>query len=145
MECRKWCNDSLNPGGVFTPRISFSNGGCASSCGNIYVRKHTEYPTGHEWKVCTNYKLIFQTDGNLVVYNPSGKAVWDSKTNNKNGKILAMQSDGNLVIYTSSYKAIWSSKTHGHSGSTLAIQDDGNVVIYDSSDKPIWNTKTNGK
>ena len=144
-QCRSWCENTYNPGGVFRTAISYGSGSCPASCGNIYVRPHVEFSSGKEWNTCTKYKLAFQEDGNLVVYNGSGKAVWASNTEGKGGRILAMQSDGNLVIYTASYKPVWSSKTHGNYGSVLVVQDDGNVVIYDASDKPIWNTKTNGK
>ncbi len=53
-----------------------------------------------------------QDDGNLVVYTPEGKPVWDSGTWNHPGAWLAIQDDGNLVIYE--HKAIWDSGTWGH-------------------------------
>lgn len=51
-------------------------------------------------------KLVFQGDGNLVVYK-HGVARWASNTANK-GKLLKMQSDGNVVIYTNTGGAVWS-------------------------------------
>ncbi len=144
-ECYQWCDNTYNPSGIFTPTISFNEDECEARCGNIYVKQHSEFKKGHKWTVCTKYKLIFQEDGNLVLYNPKDVAIWNSQTNGKNAKILAMQSDGNLVIYNLDNKPIWSTKTQGNKGSVLAIQDDGNVVIYNSEEKAIWDTKTNGK
>jgi uncharacterized protein YraI len=40
-----------------------------------------------------------QTDGNLVVYTPSGHPVWASNTNNNPGAYLDLQRDANIVIY----------------------------------------------
>ena len=60
------------------------------------------------------FKLIMQTDGNLVLYDANDHAVWASNTQNR-GKAphrLVMQSDGNLVIYDKQYKATWASNTN---------------------------------
>lgn len=59
-----------------------------------------------------DYVLVFQYDGNLVIYSriigplpyekrdkPLEKAVWSSRSNNRDGKHCVMQRDGNLVIY----------------------------------------------
>ena len=42
-----------------------------------------------------------QTDGNLVIYNSAGNALWASGTGGHNGSAsLALQNDSNLVIYS---------------------------------------------
>jgi flagellar biosynthesis GTPase FlhF len=90
------------------------------------------------------YRLIFQDDGNLVVYNKS-KALWGAGTENKAIESLKMQSDGNLVMYGYNKKPVWASNTLGNDGARLEIQDDGNVVIYaPSSNRPVWETRTYG-
>lgn len=44
--------------------------------------------------------LVMQGDGNLVLYdNFSGRALWASGTDGRNGARAVMQSDGNLVVY----------------------------------------------
>lgn len=43
-------------------------------------------------------KLVYQTDGNLVLY-AKGRARWQSGTSGVPGGKLAMQGDGNVVIY----------------------------------------------
>lgn len=91
-----------------------------------------------------NYKLIFQTDGNLVLYSPN-RATWSSGTwGNPNAK-LVMQGDGNLVIYNSSGKPIWFSNTPGHGRSFLVVQADGNLVLYKSAGQVTWTSHTAGK
>jgi hypothetical protein len=57
--------------------------------------------------------VSFQGDGNLVVYNSTGTAVWASNTHTYPDAILAFQSDGNLVIYPSAndFSALWDTGT----------------------------------
>ena len=44
-------------------------------------------------------RLIMQSDGNLVLYNKNGKALWASGTAGQAGDRLEVQTDGNLVVY----------------------------------------------
>jgi hypothetical protein len=88
------------------------------------------------------YQLIFQTDGNLVLY-ANGSSIW--ATGLVHGWTLAMQSDGNLVLYNILHQPVWTSNTEGNPHSKLVLQDDGNLVIYDAtSGKPLW-TRGNGR
>jgi hypothetical protein len=90
-----------------------------------------------------HYKLIFQTDGNLVLYSETtGRALWNSVSFNKGGKFLTQQNDGNLVIYTANGTAIWNSQTNGRGVSQLTLQQDGNLVLYNGVGKYPWNTAT---
>jgi hypothetical protein len=92
------------------------------------------------------YYLIYQTDGNLVLYkrypNGSQKALWASGTNGKGGNRCIMQGDGNLVIYNPANKALWSSNTFHDAGARLVMQDDGNAVIYRTNNSAAWATNT---
>jgi hypothetical protein len=89
------------------------------------------------------YKLTMQEDGNLVVYNTGGKALWSSKTNGKAVKQCILQDDGNLVLYGFNDKPIWASGTNGNKNAVLRMQNDGNLVIYGSSS--VWSSGTAGK
>jgi hypothetical protein len=89
------------------------------------------------------FTLVQQGDGNLVLYQAGGKALWSTGTAGTDGRVTVMQGDGNLVVYTPAGKYLWASNTAGHPGATLAIQDDGNVVIY-ADGKALWNTGTSG-
>ena len=93
------------------------------------------------------YKLILQTDGNLVEYDSASNALWAAGTYHKGSIAAVMQDDGNLVVYgpnnaDGSLNPIWSSRTDGHRGAALRVQNDGNMVIYDASGKPLWASNT---
>jgi outer membrane lipoprotein-sorting protein len=87
------------------------------------------------------YRFIYQSDGNLVLYD-GGTLLWDSTTNSKPVGICIMQGDGNLVIYARGGQAIWASNTPQHPGSRLVVQNDGNVVIYRPDGTLVWATNT---
>jgi surface antigen len=89
------------------------------------------------------YRLVMQTDGNLVEYAASGQALWDTETYGHAGAHLALQSsDGNLVIYPPSGKYLWTASLPHSPGDRLCVQDDGNVVVYTSANSPLWATMT---
>jgi polysaccharide biosynthesis protein PslG len=48
----------------------------------------------------TGERLSNQTDGNLVLYDKTGHALWDTKTYKKDRAHLQVQNDGNLVLYS---------------------------------------------
>lgn len=95
------------------------------------------------------YILVFQGDGNLVVYDMLGgmDAVWSTNTQGKAaGGFAAMQADGNLVVYDAQNRPQWASSTNGAGVGrdfSLAMQDDGNLVIYDGrNSQPLWSLGT---
>jgi lysophospholipase L1-like esterase len=90
------------------------------------------------------YRFVMQRDGNLVLYGPSGGALWASNTRGRGSDHVRMQSDGNLVIYDAGGRALWQSNTPGHPNSYLIVQNDGNVVVY-SGTQPLWATGTAGR
>jgi hypothetical protein len=87
------------------------------------------------------YTFVYQTDGNLVLYD-GGTALWASGTDGRPVGVCIMQADGNLVIYGPGVQPIWASNTWQHPGSRLVVQDDGNVVIYRPDGVPVWATNT---
>lgn len=91
-----------------------------------------------------DFQLIMQGDGNLVLYDGAGKALWASGTYHHPGADAVMQTDGNLVVYDSTGHALWASGTSKDHGSYLYMQSDGNLVIYHGS-TAVWASKTNGK
>lgn len=99
--------------------------------------------TGNQIITSPNGKFTvkMQTDGNLVVYNATGTATWNSGTASNPGAKLSIQDDGNVVIYNTEGTAKWSSGTGGQATSTtLKMQDDGNLVLYTSGGIPLWST-----
>jgi RHS repeat-associated protein len=109
---------------------------------------------------------IFQTDGNLVVYDVNGTALWNSGTSGTYAERLNMEDDGRIIIYKSAWNSgtstgqfNWSQLTHPScdvgigTGTTgvlgpgscfvspnghfeLLLQTDGNLVIYDLAATP---------
>lgn len=73
-------------------------GGLLINAQNIYTGQNLEQNRKY-WASNNRYYLIFQNDGNLVLYNRAGVAMWDAGTNNK-GVRAVFQDDGNLVVYT---------------------------------------------
>jgi hypothetical protein len=100
-----------------------------------------EFPRGTEWVTCSRYKFVFQNDSNLVLYNPSGQAIWSTGTNTASPDKFVVQTDGNIVLYRQ-YTPVWATATNNSNGVVFAIQWDGNVVVYDRSGRPLWATNT---
>lgn len=84
--------------------------------------------------------LVFQHDGNLVVYDEYGVARWNSGTWGHTNAYADFQTDGNLVVYSHTGIALWNSGTWANPGATLWVQHDGNVVIYTKTGTPVWAT-----
>ena len=102
------------------------------------------------WEVTsqdTRFHLVYQGDGNLVLYMDTGgglSALWSAESNDSNPGVVSMQGDGNLVVYNGSMVPTWQAGTGGYWGSVLAVQNDGNAVIYDWTGLPLWSTGTGG-
>jgi hypothetical protein len=58
-------------------------------------------------------RLVFQNDGNVVVYDKNNLALWATSTFKPNESVFTMQDDGNLVLYDTSRNPIWFSDTWG--------------------------------
>jgi hypothetical protein len=64
--------------------------------------------------------LSMQSDGNLVIYDASGKsALWATGTTGHPGAFLAVQEDGNVVIYTNSHVPVWATGTAREMGAGM--------------------------
>jgi Ricin-type beta-trefoil lectin domain-like len=86
------------------------------------------------------FRLIYQGDGNLVLYQGSSP-LWASWTFSTNPGMAVMQVDGNFVVYDST-GPVFSAGTDGHPGAYLAVQSDGNTVIYSPFTSALWATNT---
>jgi surface antigen len=90
------------------------------------------------------YALRFQTDGNLVLTNKSGQALWATGSEGKASNLL-MRKDGNLVMYAGHHSKLWETGTTRNPGAFMSLQGDGNLVIYSRDrKKALWATGTNG-
>jgi hypothetical protein len=88
------------------------------------------------------YTLWLQGDGNLVLYGPSGRALWANSRFTTD--FVIMQGDGNLVGYRDVGGPTWASNTDRSGGNRLVVQNDGNLVIY-SSTRAVWASNTAGR
>jgi hypothetical protein len=110
--------------------------------------------------------LQVQTDGNLVVYNAAGVAIWSRFLDNiyascgglasgaqlvsgqtiiscTGGYSLRLMGNGNLVMYDSSGNVLFQTATAN--GSVLRMQTDGNLVLATASNALAYQTGTFGQ
>jgi hypothetical protein len=84
------------------------------------------------------YRLVYQSDGNLVLY-AGATAQWTSSTADTGAGSAAMQSDGNFVVYDAQGTAQWFTGSAGNANASLVVQSDGNLVVYSSGGQAVWN------
>lgn len=85
------------------------------------------------------YRLVYQTDGNLVLYDDVDRTIpWASGTGGTSAGQAIMQTDGNFVIYDAQVAGVWATGTAGNANARLALQNDGNLVVYSASGQPLW-------
>lgn len=95
-----------------------------------------------DWYTATGYTLVFQKDGNLVLYNSknsSKEVIWATGTNGT-AETFKASKDGNFALLNSQDKPIWSTKTSGRN--RLVLQEDGNLVVYSQSSEKLFETRT---
>lgn len=91
------------------------------------------------------FRVVMQTDGNLVEYDTSNDAIWatNEARSGTGNYAFCVQTDGDNVIYSPSGVALWASHTGG--GYTgwcncyMVMQSDGNLVDYKYNGGPaVW-------
>jgi hypothetical protein len=68
-------------------------------------------------------QLVYQGDGNLVLYNQYWQPLWASWTHGTSPNVAVMQGDGNFVVYDAGWNAVWASWTHGYPGAYLHLSN----------------------
>jgi hypothetical protein len=86
------------------------------------------------------YTLHMQTDGNLVLYNGAGAAIWAT---NRAGRHLKLHNDGCLAEVDYSGNWVWQTGCN-QGGDRLVVQSDGNLVLYAGS-RAVWASGTVGR
>ncbi|HEY3093064.1 MAG TPA: matrixin family metalloprotease [Vicinamibacterales bacterium] len=85
------------------------------------------------------FRLIYQGDGNLVLYDDVERsAPWSSGTAGLTTGQAVMQTDGNFVIYDGSNQPRWMSGTASNANPRLVLQVDGNLVVYTPDGRAPW-------
>ena len=84
------------------------------------------------------YQLIYQSDGNLVLYEVKTRRVpWASHTWQQSTGRAEMTENGNFVVYDADDLIQWESGTNSPDAYVL-VKNDGTFVVNDSSGTPIW-------
>jgi hypothetical protein len=97
-------------------------------------------PGGAVSSASGRYRLTYQTDGNLVLYDMvAGTALWLTGTGGSSPGQAILQTDGNFVVYDGAGTPLWQSHTGGNPGGSMILQEDGNLVIYGSNGQAVWN------
>ena len=93
------------------------------------------------------YTLIYQPDGNLVLYHQNGTAVWASSTFGNPG-VVRMRADGGLIIYDGTGTGVFDSGPRGNFDPNnlcyMVVGDDGILRIYSPYDGVIWSSSGGG-
>ncbi len=85
--------------------------GFAMTGGTCLTKGQTVYDTPSAKAISARFTM--QSDGNAVLYNEDGKAVWATGTNGTTASKICMQTDGNLVLYGASNQVLRATNTDG--------------------------------
>jgi hypothetical protein len=84
------------------------------------------------------FHLDYQWDGNLVLYDEWGNALWWSGTWGPPGAAW-MRADGGFHIYDGYGDLVWQSATQGELGNWyLRLENNGTFYIYTPDGTPVW-------
>ncbi|KAL7027081.1 hypothetical protein ACKWTF_005296 [Chironomus riparius] len=88
------------------------------------------------------YGLLFQTDGNVVIYSKAKAVIWATNTSGKKATNFCIQSDGNLVLYNG-LTPVWNSGTNMYPGAYAKLQADASFAIFKAgtTTSPVWRSK----
>lgn len=120
---------------------AYAQPGCQISSRSVVIRQLDITSNQNRCFATRKARLIFQSDGNLVVYDEDHRARFASNTLGR-GHRLILQADGNLVIYDTRGRPVFATNTSGHPHDILVVQTDGNVVIYTCEGRPVFATNT---
>jgi lambda family phage minor tail protein L len=92
------------------------------------------------------YRLTMQTDGNLVIYDKAGTAVWNTGTYNTAAHFAYFQADGNLVLLDNTgVTPIWwlNKGSYGQwTGYRWKLEKNGDFVLYSANNTALWRSAT---
>lgn len=88
------------------------------------------------------YSLVYQGDGNLVLYDENLKSIWSATFARQSAGECVMEADGNLCLYSSARTLYWSTRLSQSGQNRLVLQDNRNLVIFRSDNTPVWASNT---
>lgn len=113
---------------IFARKLCYS-GDTLENDSILYSTNHTLYSNNGLWL------LVFQTDGNLVLYDGyinNWNKKWETNTKANGLSFISMQSDNNLVIYNNNNQPLWASETtdtNAKQKAFLVLQNNGKLVM----------------
>ncbi len=83
------------------------------------------------------YRLVMQTDGNLVEYVVGGGPRWATMTSVAGSRVV-VQDDGNMVIYSAAGRPVWWSGSRRQYGVNGTLEDSGRIMVFDYGSGSSW-------
>jgi len=114
-------------------------GGRAAAGANLMVMPEVLNRGQSRSSLNARFQLALGTDGNLVLSDVDGSALWSSGTND--GYTAIMQTDGNFCVYDQAGHWRWCSHTDGHPQALLKLRNDGNLVLLEGQ-QVLWQSNT---
>lgn len=149
-----WCSGTkvaTSANGTFTGSLNFAGGSLANKVSSIRVMWASEaqlepgecFSRGDVLVQNALSWLIFQDDGNLVLYrympaDSSLSVAWESGTEGAQATEACFTANGNLKLKTALNLTVWQSNTTTNVDH-LALGSDCNVKIKDTSGNTLWN------
>ena len=90
-----------------------------------------------------NHYLIFQTDGNLVVYDKNNRFIWGVNTvSDKFGQVFSVQfrENGDFGLYDKFGSNVWSPPVKSGTAAFLTIRENGSLQLIASNGQILWST-----
>ena len=89
--------------------------------GDVVIRNRLEVLSNPIWFLGFHIEnddafLVFQSDGNLVLYEEKGSSVWSSNTDGRGGDVLFLNNFGDVVIGSDKGKNLWSTSNNAANG-----------------------------
>jgi hypothetical protein len=97
---------------------------------------NTLYPGDLIESINIEYRLIYQNDGKLVLYDKNNVPLWQSSSSLNPSKAV-LKTDGSLVLFDKQQKPYWSSNIKGNGSFKLILQDNGDLIIYNKDGKQV--------
>ncbi|RSS78931.1 peroxidase [Streptomyces sp. WAC06614] len=88
-------------------------------------------------------RLLFDADGDLVLQDDQGRALWTSGTTGK-GADAYFSADGELTVRSASGGTVWSSGTAGHPQARLLVRPSGDAVVM-AGEQLLWRAEAPGR
>ena len=90
------------------------------------------------------YNLLYQSDGNLVVYRADGTPVWWTGTDGSTPGQVTVQTGGDVTVTDPGGDVLWSAGTDGNPGDSLVMQDSGALQVVGSDGSVLWDSGSGG-